>query len=72
MKTKQLLLFLFPRMTLWAMFVAPVWVVGSLLSVPEIVLATVLATVVMVYFRFQEDLVERIVPRFSVAQLRGR
>lgn len=72
MKTKRLALFLLARMTLCAMFIAPVWVVGSLLPVPEIVLAAVLAAVVLVYFRFQEDLVERIVPRFSVAQLRGR
>jgi hypothetical protein len=72
MKTKRLLMFLLPRMALCAFFIAPVWVVGSLLSIPEIVLAGVLGAVDLVYFRFQEALVERIVPRFSVAQLRGR
>jgi hypothetical protein len=54
------------------MFIGPVWFVSSLLPIPEIVLAVVLCFAVLAYFRFQEDLVERIVPRFSVAQLRGR
>ncbi len=72
MKTKRLLMFLLPRMALCVSFIAPVWVVGSLLSIPEVVFAGVLGAVDLVYFRFQEALVERIVPRFSVAQLRGR
>jgi hypothetical protein len=72
MKTKRLIMFLLPRVMLWAMFIALVWIGGSLLPIPEIALAGVLAAVNLVYLRLQEDLVERIVPRFSVAQLNGR
>jgi hypothetical protein len=80
MKTKQratnrlsaVAVCLLARVTLCAIFLAPVWVVTSMVSIPEVVLAVGRAAAVMVYFRFQEALVERIVPRFSVAQLNGR
>lgn len=80
MKTKQratnrlsaVAVFLLVRLTLCAVFLAPVWIAISLVSIPEIALAVGRVAAVMVYFRFQEDLVERIFPRFSVAQLNGR
>jgi len=59
-------------MVLCGIFLAPVWVATSLVSIPEIVLAVGRVAAVMVYFRFQEDLVDRIVPRFGVAQLNGQ
>jgi hypothetical protein len=59
-------------MALCAIFIAPFWVGGSLLQVPEIVLAGVLVAVDLAYFRFQEDLIDRIVPRFGISQLSGR
>ena len=65
-------MFLLPRVMLWAMFIVLVWVVGGLLPISEIALAWVLAAVNLVYLRFQEDVIDRIVPRFSVSQLSGR
>jgi hypothetical protein len=72
MKTKRVAIFLLPRMALCAVVIAPVWAVGRLLGFPEIVLVGVLAVVDLVYFRFQEDLIDRIAPRFGVSQLNGR
>jgi type IV secretory pathway VirB3-like protein len=72
MKTKRLAIFLLTRMTLLAVFIAPVWAVGRLLAAPEIAIAGAMLIVNLTYFRFQEDLVDRIAPRYSVAQLSGR
>jgi hypothetical protein len=80
MKTKQcatnrlstVAVFLLARITLCGVFLAPVWVATSLVSIPEIALAVGRVAAVMVYFRFQEDLIDRIAPRFGVTQLNGR
>lgn len=65
-------MFFFPRVMLWAVFFTLLWVVASLLPIPEIALACVLGAVNLVYLRFQENLIDRIAPRFGVTQLNGR
>lgn len=75
MKTKRLAdvgVFLLARMTLCAIFLAPIWVGTSLLSIPELPLAAGRLAAALLYFHFQEDLIDRIAPRFGVTQLNGR
>jgi hypothetical protein len=72
MQTKQLAVAALIRFALLMTFVAPVFAAGHMLGAPELATSGAVVVVVLIVSWFQEDLIERIVPRFSVSQLSGR
>ena len=72
MQTKQLAIAVLVRFALLMAAVVPVVGAGRLLDAPELAISGAVVVVVLIVSWFQEDLIERIVPRFSVAQLSGR
>ncbi len=72
MKTKRLAIFLLTRVSLLALFVAPVVVIGRMLAAPEIVISCLVIVVNLAFWLIEEDLIDRIAPRFGVTQLNGR
>ncbi len=72
MKTKRLAIFLLTRAFLLALFVAPVVVIGKMLAAPGIVVSCSVIVVNLAFWLIEEDLIDRIAPRFGVSQLNGR
>lgn len=72
MKTKRLAIFLLTRVSLLALFVTPVVVIGRMLAAPEIVISCLVIVVNLAFWLIEEDLIDRIAPRFGVTQLNGR
>lgn len=71
-QTKRLAIFLLTRIALLALFVAPVVAMGKLLAAPEIVVSCAVIVVNLAFWLIEEDLIDRIAPRFGVTQLNGR
>ena len=72
MKTKRLALFLLTRVSLLALFVAPVVVIARMLAAPGIVISCLVIVVNLAFWLIEEDLIDRIAPRFGVTQPSGR
>lgn len=72
MKTKRLAIFLLTRVSLLAFFVAPVVVIAKMLATPAIVISCLVIVVNLAFWLIEEDLIDRIAPRFGVTQLNGR
>jgi hypothetical protein len=71
MKTKRLAFFLLTRVPLLALFVAPVVVMAKMLAAPAIVISCLVIVVNLAFWLIEEDLIDRIAPRFGVTQLNG-
>ena len=71
-QTKRLAIFLLTRAALLGLFVAPVVVIGKILAAPEIVISCLVIVVNLAFWLIEEDLIDRIAPRFGVTQLNGR
>lgn len=71
MKTKRLAIFLLTRVSLLALFVAPVVFIGKMLAAPGIVVSCAAIFVNLAFWSIEEDLIDRIAPRFGVTQLNG-
>ncbi|HEX6689269.1 MAG TPA: hypothetical protein VF085_11500 [Solirubrobacterales bacterium] len=72
MKTKRLVIFLLTRVFLLTLFVAPAVVIGKMLAAPGIVISCLVIVVNLAFWLIEEDLIDRIAPRFGVTQLNGR
>jgi hypothetical protein len=72
MQTKQLAIAALIRFALLMAFVAPVFAASHLLGAPELATSGAVVVVVLIVSWFQEDLIDRIAPRFGVTQLNGR
>jgi hypothetical protein len=71
-QTKRLAIFLLTRVALLGLFVTPVVTIGKLLAAPEIVVSCAVIAVNLAFWLVEEDLIDRIAPRFGVTQLNGR
>lgn len=72
MKTKRLAIFFLTRVFLLALFVVPVVVAAKMLAAPAIVVSCAAIVVNLAFWLIEEDLIDRIAPRFGVTQLNGR
>jgi hypothetical protein len=71
-QTKRLAIFLLTRVALLGFFVVPVVAIGKLLAMPEILVACAVIAVNLAFWLVEEDLIDRVAPRFGVTQLNGR
>lgn len=71
-QTKRLAIFLLTRIALLALFVVPVVAVGKALEAPDVVVSCAVIAVNLAFWLVEEDLIDRVAPRFGVTQLNGR
>lgn len=71
-QTKKLVIFLLTRVPLLGLFIAPVVAIGKVLAAPELLVSCAVIAVNLAFWLVEEDLIDRVAPRFGVAQLNGR